>query len=247
MKQKILSCIVVLKRIKKFIPDTEYLKLYNALFRSHICYSISSWGGISKYKLEGLFAIQKRCVRLLFGNDYNFDHTEYYQTCARARTFEQHISVKNYVLEHTKPIFNEKCLLSLHHLYIYHTFLELFKIFKYKTPISLYNQFTSSGISINMHLIIPETTLELVKHNFVFQASSMWNKLIDKLMNKCIPNKDGLIIEGSAKDSDLATPVSTIKTGLRGVLIGVQKLDTAAQLGWRKSDEWLLENFMTYS
>ena len=235
------------KTNKKYIPDTEYLNLYNALFKSHISYCISSWGGISEYKLESLFVIQKRCVRLLFGKEYNFDHTEYYLTCARVRTFQQHVSIKNYVLEHTKPIFNEKFLLSLHHLHIYHTFLELFKIFKYRTPISLFNQFTLSGISINMHLIIPETTLELVKNNFVFQASSIWNKIIDKLMNKCAPNNDGLIIPGSAKNSDLATPLSKIKNDLRDVLISVQKLDTAAQLGWKKSDEWLEENFMTFS
>ena len=62
LREKLISSIVIIKRIKKFIPVTEYLKLYNALFKSHISYCISGWGGIPKYKLNGLFSIQKRCI-----------------------------------------------------------------------------------------------------------------------------------------------------------------------------------------
>ena len=75
---KLLSSIVVIKRIRKFIPKDEYLKIYNALFKSHISYCIGSWGGVSEYKLKTLFSVQKRCVTLLFGKEITFDHTEYY-------------------------------------------------------------------------------------------------------------------------------------------------------------------------
>ena len=44
LKGKLLSSIaVVIKRIRRFIPKDEYLKIYNALFKSHISYCISSW------------------------------------------------------------------------------------------------------------------------------------------------------------------------------------------------------------
>ena len=36
LKEKLKLGIVVIKRIKKFIPESEYLQLYNALFKSHI-------------------------------------------------------------------------------------------------------------------------------------------------------------------------------------------------------------------
>ena len=117
LKKKLISSIVVIKRIKKFIPKTEYLQIYNALFKSHISYCISCWGGISTYKLQSLFSVQKRCIRVLFGSDINFDHAEYFETCARARTYQQHITGKNFQLEHTKPVFNEMNLLTLYHLY----------------------------------------------------------------------------------------------------------------------------------
>ena len=45
----------MLKRITKFIPKSEYMKLYDALFKSHLSYCISSWGGISEYKLQNVF------------------------------------------------------------------------------------------------------------------------------------------------------------------------------------------------
>ena len=85
---KLLSSIIMIKRIRKFIPKAEYMKIYNALFQSHLTYCISCWGGISSYKLQKVFAIQKRCLRLLFGKELSFDHAEYYETCARVRTYD---------------------------------------------------------------------------------------------------------------------------------------------------------------
>ena len=75
---------------------------------SHLTYCISAWGEVSKYKLQKFFSIQKRCIRLLFGKVCNYDHSEFYETCARIRSIDEHRAPKDYCLEHTKPIFNEK-------------------------------------------------------------------------------------------------------------------------------------------
>ena len=82
LAEKLNTCIVMIKRVKSSIPKTEYLKIYNALFMSHLSYCISCWGGIPDYKLHKIFAIQKRCIRLLFGEKLNHDHKEFYETCA---------------------------------------------------------------------------------------------------------------------------------------------------------------------
>ena len=246
LKVKLISSIVIIKRIKKFIPVSEHLQLYNALFKSHLTYCISCWGGISKYKLESLFSIQKRCIRLLFGRKVNFDHSAYYETCARVRTYEQHKAKHDFLLEHTKAIFNELNLLNLHHLYIYHTFLDLFKILKFQLPRSLHKKFTISPNETNILLLLPKIRIELEKSNFVFQASSIWNALIEKLMNKCKLNKDGIIVPGSTECSDLSAPISTIKKKLSDFLLKVQKLDTSKQLGWKENVEWHDENFFKY-
>ena len=102
-----MSSIIVIKRIKQFIPKNEYLKIYNSLFKSHISYCISSWGGISQNRLKSLFSIQKCCVRLLFGKELSFYLAEYYQTWARTKTYTQHRNEKNFQLEHTKLLLNE--------------------------------------------------------------------------------------------------------------------------------------------
>ena len=246
LKEKLLSSIVVIKRIKKYIPECEYVKLYYALFQSHLSYCISSWGGVSKYKLDTIFSMQKRCVRLLFGKELNFDHAAYYETCARVRTFDQHIAKKNFTLEHTKPIFNKFKLLCLHHLFVYHTFLEIFKLFKFKQPLSVYEMFIFSSRSTSMNLIIPKTNIDLAKSNFVFQSSSIWNSLIKNIMNKCIPNSEGILIPGSTQGSDLSANISGIKSKLKDALLEVQKIDTPHELGWNRSDFWNPENFLNF-
>ena len=45
---------------------------------------------------------------------------------------------KNFQLEYTKGLFNEKKILTLHHLYIYDTFIDTLKISRYKIPISIF-------------------------------------------------------------------------------------------------------------
>ena len=65
-------------------------------------------------------------------------------------------------------------------------------------------------------------------------------------MNKCKPNKDVIIVPGSAECSDLSAPISTIKKKLSDLLLKVQKLDTSKQLGWKENVEWHDENFFKY-
>ena len=215
LKQKLLCSIVVIKRIKKFIPKNEYLKIYNALFESHLSYCISSWGGISENKLQTLFSLQKRCIRILFGKEINYDHPEFYNSCARVRTYKEHMAKKNYQLEHTKPIFNEQSLLTLHHLYIYHTFCEVFKLLTYRTPMPLFELLKNSPSKINMMLIIPKVKLDLTKNNFVFQASCIWNSLHKKVLNQyLLLNKDGVTIPGSTFGSDITAALFVIKRKL---------------------------------
>ena len=66
LKKKQISSIIVIKRIKQFIPKNEYLKIYNLLFKSHISYCISCWGGISQNRLKSLFSIQKTLCSITF-------------------------------------------------------------------------------------------------------------------------------------------------------------------------------------
>ncbi len=184
MITKLNSSIVMIKRIIKFIPKSEYMKLYNGLFKSHLRYCISSWGGVPSSKLQGLFTIQKRCIRLLFGMEYSFDHAGYYETCARVRTYQDHKSKKNYCLEHTKPLFNKHDVLSLPNLYVYHTFIELFKLQKMRSPISLFSLFELSNRDTSFLMHTPKVNLDVSKNIYVFKSCIIWNRLIDNILEK---------------------------------------------------------------
>lgn len=50
LEAKLNSSVVIIKRIKKYIPESEYLNIYNALFMSHLTYCISCWGGVSIFQ-----------------------------------------------------------------------------------------------------------------------------------------------------------------------------------------------------
>ena len=60
IENKLLSTILLIKRIKKFIPRPHYMKIYHSLFLSHLTYGITCWGGTYKSKLQRIFNLQKR-------------------------------------------------------------------------------------------------------------------------------------------------------------------------------------------
>ena len=66
---KRLKCaIAIIKRIKPYIANENLKTIYFTLFESHLLYGISVWGGIPQYKMDKIFRLQKKCLRILFGN-----------------------------------------------------------------------------------------------------------------------------------------------------------------------------------
>ena len=212
----------MIKRIVKFIPKSEYSKIYDALFKSHLSYCLSCWGAIPSSKLQGLFSIQKRCIRLLFGLEYSFDHPGYYETCARVRTYQDHKSKKDYCLEHTKPLFNKHKIFSIFNLHIYHTFLDTFKILKTRTPICLHSLFNKNERDINFLVLVPQVKLCVSQNNFLFKSSTLWNNLIGRILEKSLPNDKGVIVIGSSPNSDLCVTITFVKNKIKTLLFDFQ-------------------------
>ena len=209
------------------IPETEYMKIYDALFLSHLSYCISVWGGIPTYRLNKIFSLQKRCIRLLFGTQITYDHPEFYETCARARTYNEHKAPLNYVLEHTKPLFNKYNILSLDNLYKYHSFMEIFKLLKYKAPKSLSELLITSTRAHILILNLPRINLEKTKQNFVFSASLNWNNIAEHVFEVCVPLSSGpnigVVVPGSAENSDVSASVTSIKSRVKSYVLTQQK------------------------
>ena len=246
LENKLISTIVLIKRIKKFIPSSHYLTIYHCLFLSHLTYGITCWGGAYTSKLQKLFNIQKRCIRMLFGEIYSFDHPEYYYTCARLITYAEYKTDKNYTLEHTKPLFNKLGFLTLYNLYTLRVLVEFFKILKIHSPISLYNSFNFCPRSCHYRLLVPKCNLGISKNNYTVSASILWNKCIGKVLDPPVLSTvlnlnsninhihSQIIIPGSNNNSDMTISVCCFKKRIRNYLLQIQK--EGNPIDWEQSN-----------
>ena len=80
-------------------------------------------------------------MRILYGNELSYDHKDYYETCVRTRSYDVHCKQKDFLYEHTKPLFSETNLLTVQNLYHKHVFMETFKILKLRTPYCLFKEY----------------------------------------------------------------------------------------------------------
>ena len=80
-------------RIKTFLPQKLHKQIYHTLFESHLTFAISVWGGISNNTIEPIFITQKKCIRMIFGD--NTMYQDKFKTCARARPIHCSIPTKH--------------------------------------------------------------------------------------------------------------------------------------------------------
>ena len=177
MKRKLYHATATLSYLRKYVPHETRKDLYHTLFESHLTYSISSWGEVSKTKLEPIHRIQKKVLRILFGDLEAYKLK--FMTSARTRPLEhQLLGEEFYKREHTKPIFKNENILTVSNLYSLHCFMETFKILKYHSPISLFNQFTVSKRSCLTHIsLIPPKP----NTHFFYNSARIWNIVRGKL------------------------------------------------------------------
>ena len=155
--------------IKKYIPKSLYKEIYHTLFESHLRYGISVWGGVSHHRLKPLFITQKKCLRILFGDNEAYENK--FMTCARCRAYgSQKLGKTFFSKESSKSLFTKEELLTVHNLYKYHCLVEVFKILKLRTPISLFTLFEKS-VRKETLLLIPRPS-----KIFEYKASHLWNE-----------------------------------------------------------------------
>ena len=70
----------------------------------------------------------------------------------------------------------------------------------------------------------PKVKLEVSKQNFVFKATKVWNKLIGYALERNEPANSGLIIPGSARNSDLSAYIAFVKDKIKMYTQSSQRL-----------------------
>ena len=196
-----------------------------------MAFGISVWGGVGKNRLEPLFLTQKKCIRIIFGNTEAF--LDKFRTSVRTRAFgEQKLGAEFYSREPSKPLFMRENILTIHNVYKHRILMELFKILKFRAPISLYNLLSCNIFSKNNTLLCPSVNLEKFKKSFVFSGCSLWNKCTKILFSKPtlteifhshMKKPQKIIIPGSAPNSDLCCSISVFKHRLKELLLEIQK------------------------
>ena len=214
LNKKLRSAAALLSRIRHWIPEEQYLKIYHALFESHLTYGISVWGGVSDSKLNKIFTVQKHSIRILFGDRKSY--LEKFQTCARVRPKgEEKLGSEFYSREHTKPLLTEHKLLAVRNLYHYFCTVDVFKILKFRTPISLYDKYKVSNRETSLALITPKRS-----NQFFYKSSVAWNSVY----KKCLENPH----------CDLTTKISYFKDAMKKLLLSKQ--NEGEKIEWQKSN-----------
>ena len=216
VKTKLKLSMSIISRIKYNIPTKNYKSLYYSLFESHMSYCISVWGGVSKTNLNKLFVTQKQCIRILFGDSNK--QNEKLETAARCRPFgDQKLGNKFHCKEHTKPLFQKIGLLAVQNVHKYQTCLEIIKILKYRTPISIYSLLNQSSRECSELLILPRNS-----NTFLYHASKIWNTALKNIIVKS--NKDISTLK-----------LATFKLNFKECLLNMQNMSDPL--------EWIPDNF----
>ena len=148
LKSKLKTSFAIIKRISPYVTSNNHKQIYHTLFESHLTYCIPTWGGAKKTLIDQIFTLQKLAVRYLFGDNEKF--YEKFNTAARTRPLdEQWLGHDYYLKEHTKPLFNQKKLLTVHNLYKYMAVNEIGKTITTKKPSVIYESFHLSDRNNN--------------------------------------------------------------------------------------------------
>ena len=101
----------------------------------------------------------------------------------------------------------------------------MFKAMKDHTPISVYDMF-NLGQRNKLLVNLPSIQLNVSRYNFANQCSLIWNIFIGRVLQKSNADKNGVLILGSALNSDFCAPIPFVNNKLRSILLEYQKLGT---------------------
>ena len=101
--------------------------------------------------------------------------------------------------------------------------MEVFKIIKFQSHISLFQLFNLSNRNHKYTLNQPKVKLDKTMQSFLYSTSAIWNNFIEKLLMPCDPQNGGLVIPGSMPNSDMSASIALIKSKLKQFLLKQQK------------------------
>ena len=149
---KLQTRIHVLEKLGSTVPMNIRKKMVEGLFNSILIYCLPVFGGCGKGDLDALQVVQNKAVRLV--------------TQSGIRTSRQ-------------ELFSEVDWLTVRQLICYHSALCTFRILKFKEPEYLYSFMSRKNRS--NRIIVPHSTLTLMRNSYCYRGSVEWNILPDNI------------------------------------------------------------------
>ena len=152
--------IGIISKLKFLLPHKTLFLLYNSLVLPYIIYCNTVWANCSSFKLNSIFKLQKRAIRMCTGSHY---------------------------LAHTDPLFHKLKTLKMFDLNTIQVAIVMFKYINNQLPPSFDNMFRfnrsvhsyPTRISGNLHLTNPKL---LITHKSIrHYGPDIWNNFPDNI------------------------------------------------------------------
>ena len=118
IKTKISKCIGILYKLRFHVASSVLFTLYNSLVLPYLSYCIVVWGNSCQTRMDVLFKLQKRAIRICTNSNYR---------------------------AHSAPVFRKLKTLNVHHLFLYHTAIIGFQYFQCVLPSSISSMFLTNS------------------------------------------------------------------------------------------------------
>jgi len=230
LASKLSRNVGVLRRLKGIVPLKVIKLLYSSFIQSHLYYCPTVWGLAPKSTLEKIFSAQKKAIRLTSSKFINHFYNK--------ETGE--------LPGHTKPIFNEHSILTVHNIVYLQTLAFLQKVYNNIAPVAIRSLF-----EINTEQPKP-TQLRAVKELKYFKAPRTRKTAFDNT----IFVKGPVLYNGAANEFNRTLNITNpgpkkpepyfqnkftrpFKTAIKSLLRTQQSLEIP--------DQWTINNFSLYN
>ena len=127
IKNKIAKNVSVMHRVRHLLTNTALYNLYCTLILPYLNYCCEAWGNTYKSRIQPLYIIQKKAIRICGNVDYR---------------------------SHTRPLFYHRKTFGLYDIVHFNSMVFMFKVYANLLPTNLLSFFKKVNVTITTCVII---------------------------------------------------------------------------------------------
>ena len=218
----------ILHMLRGIVPLNVIKTLYSSFIQSHLFYCPTVWGLGSKSSLDRIFSAQKKAIRTTLANSVNY----YYD------------SQTGKLPEHTKPIFNNNNMLTVHNIIYMQTLALLQKVHNNIAPIMIRNLFEVStqanptkirAVKEETFFKVPKTNKKALDNTIFVKGPKIFNKTATEFNRSLKINNQKKLSEPLFQNKF----TDPFKRSIKHTILNSQNSNN--------TNEWHIENFPMYT